>query len=184
MGLLLRIDAVRLPPATRAVATGLLAAAVGACCLEVMPELRTDLFAAGAARLAAMLTGATRAGGDVSTFVSGDQFVAVTTACSGTDFFLMVAALIGWRLGSADRSVVSGIFFALGLAVPVTVAVNALRVVAVMQAHRWLIPLLPEPYGAFAHMAAGAAVFLPALIVLNLLLETYGRLRRSASRHA
>jgi hypothetical protein len=40
---------------------------------------------------------------------------------------------------------------------------------------------MPEAYGAFLHMLTGAAVFLPALITLNLIFEIYGR-SRSTSR--
>ena len=63
---------------------------------------------------------------------------------------------------------------------PLTLFVNALRVVTVTAAHRWLIPLLPSAYDAFLHLLTGVAIFLPALIALNLLLETHGRPRSPA----
>jgi exosortase/archaeosortase family protein len=59
-------------------------------------------------------------------------------------------------------------------AVPVALAINALRIVAVAQLHRWILPRLPETYGPFLHMLTGVAVFLPAFILANLLLENYG----------
>jgi exosortase/archaeosortase family protein len=89
------------------------------------------------------------------------QPLLVTTACSAGDFFLMTAALVA--------------------AVPLTLFINALRLIVVAHAHDWVIPRMPEAYGAFLHMLTGAAVFLPALITLNLIFETYGR-SRSASR--
>jgi hypothetical protein len=56
----------------------------------------------------------------------------------------------------------------------VALLINALRIICLVQAHRWIIPLLPDHYFAFAHMLIGVAVFLPALIALNALLELYG----------
>jgi exosortase/archaeosortase family protein len=102
----------------------------------------------------------------------------VTAGCSGTDFFLMVAGLLGWRLARDHRSIFRTVVGSLLIALPVTVLVNALRVVAVTQAHRWIMPHLPERHSAFAHMATGAAVFLPSLIALNLILEIYAKHRR------
>ena len=57
------------------------------------------------------------------------------------------------------------------MAVPLTLAINALRIIVVTQAHVWVIPLLPPAYEAFLHLLTGVAVFLPALIGLNGLLE-------------
>jgi exosortase/archaeosortase family protein len=164
------------------VIAGVAAAAIGALVLSVTPQLRTELFAAGAAQIAASLLGADVVRGEATWLIElSDRTVAVTGACSGTDFFLMVAALLGWRLTREDRSFVRTVLTGLALALPVTLLVNAMRVVAVAQAHRWVIPLLPERHGAFAHMATGAAVFLPSLIVLNLVLELYAK-RRAAVR--
>jgi exosortase/archaeosortase family protein len=167
----------------RATAAGLIASGAGALILQMMPQLRIDLFAAGAARLAALLMGAGLDRGEAAwTIALGDRTVAVTTACSGTDFFLMVAALIAWRLTRANRSWVIAGMAGLLFALPVTLLVNALRVVAVAQAHRWLIPMLPERHGAFAHMITGAAIFLPSLVTLNLILELHAKRHRSAAR--
>jgi exosortase/archaeosortase family protein len=175
-------DSWRNPSAWRAAAVGLTAAVTGALLVQIIPALRIDLFAAAAAKLAAMLLGA-----DVERTQSawviafGDRSVAVTAACSGTDFFLMVAALAGWRLMGHKNNFARAVLTSLALALPVTVLVNALRVAAVAQAHRWVIPMLPERHAAFAHMFTGVIIFLPSLIVLNLVLETYAKRRRSAS---
>jgi exosortase/archaeosortase family protein len=165
----------------RSAAIGVMAAGVGALLLLAVPQLKIDLFAAGAARVAATLLGAgvERSEG-VSLIRLSDRTIAVTAGCSGADFFLMVAALLGWRLAREDRPFVRTVLTSLALALPVTLLVNALRVIAVVQAHRWVIPLLPERHGAFAHMATGAAVFLPSLIVLNLVLEYYAKRHRAA----
>ena len=169
------------PRLSRAVAAGLVATGGGALLFQIWPQLRTDLFAVAAARLAASLTGAGFERGEAASLVLlGDRTVAVTAACSGTDFFLMVAALIGWRLCRDDRSFLRVVLASISLALPVTLLVNALRIVAVTQAHGWLIPLLPAHYSAYVHMATGAAIFLPSLIVLNFALEMYANRHRPA----
>jgi exosortase/archaeosortase family protein len=166
----------------RAAGVGLVAAGAGAVLLQAVPSLRMDLFAAGAAWLGAIFAGSGLGYyGDGWQMVVTDRSIVVTAACSGTDFFLMVAALIGWRLAGRAKSPAAAALAGLALALPLTILVNALRVVAVSQAHRWLIPLLPERYAAFAHMFTGCAVFLPALIGLNFLLETYAKRNRPAA---
>jgi hypothetical protein len=109
----------------------------------------------------------------------------VTTACSAGDFFLMTAALLGWHGAKAVAGRPAWLpaagAAALVAAVPLTLFINALRLIVVAHAHGWVIPRMPEAYGAFSHMLTGAAVFLPALITMNLIFETYGR-SRSASR--
>lgn len=158
------------------------AAALGALPLSLFPILKADLFATGAARVAAGLlgTGLVEAGG-VPTLRLGELAVAVVPACSGTDFFGMVAALLGWRLAADKRRIAPAVLLGVALALPVTLLVNGLRIAAVAQAHRWLIPLLPERYGAFAHLVMGVAIFLPALTALNLGLEFYARRHCSAA---
>jgi exosortase/archaeosortase family protein len=150
--------------------------------LTLFPALKTDLFAAGAARMAAVLLGTGVEAGAVPTLRFGELAVAVVPACSGTDFFLMTAALLGWRLARRNRGFAPALLLGVALAVPVTLLVNGLRVAAVAQVHRWAIPLLPERYAAFAHLATGVAVFLPALILLNLGLEYHVHRRRPAAR--
>src|SRR5436190_12534559 len=82
-----------------AAAAGGSAAGAGALLLQLLPQLRLELFAAGAARLGAIFTGAGLERGDTGWLIGlSERTVAVTAACSGTDFFLMVAALIAWRL--------------------------------------------------------------------------------------
>jgi exosortase/archaeosortase family protein len=171
-----------LPRGWRSAAVGASAAALGALVLNAVPALRIEVFAAGAARIAAFLTGSELVRGDAAWLIQvGDRTVAVTEACSGTDFYLMVAGLLGWRIFGRGQSFVRGVLVSLVVALPVAMLVNALRVVAVTQAHRWLIPLLPERHGAFAHMLTGVAVFLPSLIALNFALETYAKRHRPAA---
>ena len=166
----------------RAALAGLGTATVGGLLLRLGPSLELDLFAAGAARLASLLTGAAVLRVDDGWLLAlADRPVVVTAACSGVDYFLIVAALLGWQLARAGKSLPAAVVGAVALALPLTILVNALRVVAVTHAHRWVIPLLPETYRSFAHMFTGVAVFLPSLIALNLVLEAYGRSRRPAA---
>jgi len=155
------------------------AVAVGVAALRWLPGLKWNVFMGGAARLAGLFSGvpATRAEEGWLLPFAG-QPVNVTEACSATDFFLMTTALLGWHFARcAPRPTWLPVAAAGALlaAVLVTLAVNALRIVAVAQAHRWVISRLPAAYESFLHMFTGAVVFLTALIVLNLLFEIYGR---------
>lgn len=167
----------------RAALATLLAAATGWLVLVRWPELEIGLFARGAARGAGLLCGS-----PVLRAAEGWQLPAaqtpllVSTACSGTDYFLIVAALLGWRLARSGRSPWLAAPVAVVAAAPLTIAVNALRLAALAQAHRWIIPLLPETYAHYLHLLTGVAVFLPALIGLHLFLEYHERHR--AQLHA
>ena len=163
-----------------------LAAGCGVLILRCVPGLANDVFAHGAARLAGLFLGVPglrTEDGWALPFAA--QPVMVTTACAATDFFLMAAALLGWHfMRNAGRPVwlPAAVAAALLAALPVTLLVNALRIVAVAHAHHWVISRLPASYDAFLHLLTGASVFLPALIALNLILEFHGR-SASASRH-
>lgn len=158
----------------------LAAAGGGALLLKTLPWLETTVFVAGAARLAGRLTGVPTLRTDEGwALLFSGQPVLVTTACSATDFFLMTTALLGWHFAQRLRPALMpwAAAGALVVAVPLTLFINALRLIAVAQAHRWVIPRLPAAYDSFLHMLTGAVVFLTALIALNLLLEFYGRSR-------
>ncbi len=166
------------PIATEVLAAtaALSAVALGTLCLTLFPSLELAVFARGAAELAGLFTGApviSRADGWL--LPNAILPVAVTAKCSATDLFLMVAALVSWQLTRRRvhpaRALLTGLF----AAAPLAIFLNALRVVTLIAAHRWLIPLLPGAYGPFLHMLTGAAIFLPALILLNLLLDSHGR---------
>lgn len=154
---------------------------MGVLTLHLFPEVGLAVFARGAAQLAGLYAGAV-----VTPIADGwhltiaDLPIGVTAACSATDFFLMLAALLAWQL--ARRGLPLGLVVTASLlaAVPLAILVNALRVIAVAQAHRWFIPLLPDSWAAFAHLLTGAAIFLPALILISLALEFHGRSRQPA----
>jgi exosortase/archaeosortase family protein len=88
---------------------------------------------------------------------------------------LMVAALLGWQTARRGRHPLLAAAIGLGAAYPVAIFVNAVRVLSVTQAHRWITPRLPAAYDAFVHQLGGMAIFLPSLIALNLLFQIYAR---------
>lgn len=162
----------------RALATALAAMLAGALVLRLFPALELSLFAAGAARLTGFFTGTPVVRIAEGWLLPHPAFpVAVTTACSATDFFLMVAALVAWQRTRRGAHPASALPVGLVAALPLALFVNSLRIVTVTAAHRWLGPLLPAAYDAFLHLLTGIAVFLPALIAINFLLELHGRSR-------
>lgn len=164
----------------------LCAASGGALLLKTLPWLEAEVFIAGAARLAGLFTGAPAMRTDEGwALLFSGQPVMVTAACSATDFFLMTVALLGWHFAQCLRSALlpCAAAGALVVAVPLTLFINALRLIAVAQAHHWVIPRLPPAYDSFLHMLTGAVVFLTALIALNLFLEFYGRSRTPHARN-
>lgn len=200
------------------------AAGVGLLLIKLLPSLELGLFAAGSARLASLFTGQ-----PVLRVENGwmlphaDLSIVVTAGCSATDFFLMVATLLAWRLmektrtrtaamahssasletppnvGLASirqgltpwllspaglRALGGAILGGLGIALPLSIFLNSLRIVVVAQAHRWFIDHFPPSYGPLLHMAVGVAIFLPSLIALNGLFHLLASRRPAVSASA
>ncbi|MET0261524.1 MAG: archaeosortase/exosortase family protein [Rariglobus sp.] len=150
-------------------------AGMGAMLLRSSAWIENTVFIGGAAQLASLLCGSpTVKTAEGWVLPLAEVPVIVTAACSATDFYVMTAVLLGWHLAKRTGRVFA-VIGAMLAAVPLTLAINALRIVAVAQAHRWAIPHAPEAYEKSLHMLTGVAVFLPALIALNLIFETYGR---------
>ena len=157
--------------AMHAVAAGVLAACCSGLLLMLFPRLEMGLFAGGAARLAALVSGSPILRMESAwALPAAHSPVLVTAACSGTDYFLIVAALLGWRLARGRRSILRAALGGIALGLPFAITVNALRIAALAQVHHWIIPCLPAPYAPFIHLLTGVAVFLPALIALHLIL--------------
>lgn len=158
-------------------------AGAAAAALNRVPGFEIHVLAQAAARLAGVLVGSgVTAVTNGYALPHGGVPVVVTTACSAADFTCLVAALMGWRLGRSGRPAWQGLLIAIGAAVPVTVVVNAVRIAALCRVHQWVIPRLPPDYGAFVHLATGVAVFLPALIALNLALQAHDHRHAVRSR--
>lgn len=154
----------------------------GALALFIFPALKLSLFAGAAARLASLFLGTPVLRVDQGWLLpSHHEPVVVSSACSGTDFWLMVVALLAWHLARRGKSATTIIVAALLAAAPLSIAVNAVRIIAVLQAHRWFIPLWPQNYELFFHQFTGVAVFLPGLILLHALLEHHQSKRIAVS---
>lgn len=162
---------------------GAVAVLTGSTLLAIWPALELELFGRGTARLAAVFSGASVVRVAEGWWLAGlSRDVMVSAACSATSFFLMLAALLAWHLARRGLGGWQAGVAGLAFATPLAIAVNALRVVTVIQAHRWVIPHLPETYAHFLHLLTGVAVFLPTLIFLNLLLESHGRRHAPVTR--
>jgi exosortase/archaeosortase family protein len=169
------------PGRARSVVLGLLAPAVAWAGLQAFPNAEVEWFARGTGLLAALLSGGSLERVDEGWLLGGSfQPVVVSAACSATHYYLTNVALLAWRLAPGRFSAPAVTGLAIAGAFPLVFFVNALRVIVVMHAHHWVIPQLPEAYGPFLHLLAGVAVFLPALVGLNLALEFYGNTRRPA----
>jgi len=144
----------------------------------IFPSIERGFFSRGTAVLAGLFTGAPVIEVDAGWLLGvANSPVVITDACSATDYFMITALLIAWHLSAPGRSVVVGSLSALVLALPLTLGVNAFRIVVVSQLHHWTSSSVPSSYGHFVHLLIGVAVFLPSLIALNLLLEIYGKSR-------
>lgn len=162
----------------RAVLSGSIALGGAMALVRFFPAWELEVFARAAAWLTSIWSGAPigREGAGWAVQLT-DAPVVVTTACSATDFFLIVAGLIGFQIARARSRLATAAALGIAAAFPVTVFVNAIRILTVAYAHPWLISRFPAAYETFLHMLVGAGIFLPALIVLNLLLEIHGRHR-------
>lgn len=165
---------------------GALVAAVCAGMLpSIFPSIERGFFSHGTAVLAGLFTGAPVIEVDTGWLLGvATSPVVITNACSATDYFMITALLIAWHLSARSRSVVIGALSALVLALPLTLVVNAFRIVVVSQLYHWTSSSVPSSYGHFVHLLIGVAVFLPSLIALNLLLEIYGKSRVPAAHEA
>jgi len=143
--------------------------------LTIWPSLGLEFFCRGAGWLAAVMTGCPMVRVENGWMLSAASPVVVTSACSGTTYFVLLAVLFGWHVQQRVRRSFVAVGAAIACAVPTAVAVNGLRVAAVLQTHRWLYPLFPDSFRPFLHMLTGVAVFLPALIAINLACEIHGR---------
>lgn len=159
-----------------------LAGALALAGLRFWPEAELAVFAQGAARVAGLLIGAPVFPAPTGWMLPVyDGPVIVNAACSATDFFLLAAVFLAQVLVRRRNHAITALLGGLLLAVPFTLFVNGLRVVAVMQLHRWLLPHLPPAYGPMLHLLVGTAVFLPGLILLHLVSERHARIRSSHS---
>ncbi|MFH1499025.1 MAG: archaeosortase/exosortase family protein [Verrucomicrobiota bacterium] len=145
---------------------------INAAALRVFPQIETGLFVRAAAWLAGVVTGSPVEAADGGwVFHFHGLPMLVSAACSASDYWLLVTALLGWQLARVSDSPIRAGLAACLLAAPVAIAVNVARLATLAVAHRWLIPLAPDTYANVLHLLLGVSVFLPALIALNALLD-------------
>jgi exosortase/archaeosortase family protein len=150
--------------------------------LSLFPGLKLSLFAGSATQLAGLFFGTPVCRLENGWMLpSNPDPILVTSACSGADFWLIAATLWAWQIGHRHHSVIRSSLLALIWSAPFSILANSLRLVAVMQAHRWFIPLWPQAYASFFHLLTGVAVFLPSLIILHVYLENSRSHRASPS---
>lgn len=170
------------PTWLKGVVTAALAGLLSQAALVWKPSLALAFFGRCAAQFAGLLTGCPVIKIDDGWLLPSATPAVVTAACSGTSYFLLMAVLLGWHLGRRSEHRYLPLAVAVAGATALAIAVNGLRIVAAIQASRWLNPLFPVSYGPILHMAVGVAVFLPALIATNLICEIHGRSRKPAGR--
>lgn len=140
--------------------------------LRVFPQLETAVFARAAAWLTGALTGSPVEAADGGwLFHFHGLPVLVSSVCSATDYWLLVTALLGWQLARVSKHPLQTVPVTWLLAAPIAIAVNVARLATLAVAHRWLIPVIPDAYANLLHLLLGIAVFLPALVLLNALLD-------------
>jgi exosortase K len=150
--------------------------------VNCLPGAELQLFAQGAARIASLFTGApTLETAHGWVLPLPHQPILISSACSGTTFFISTCALLCWHNARRTEHYMISILIAFAAALLVSIGINALRIICLVQAHRWIIPQMPESYANFAHMVIGIAVFLPTLIALNALLEFHGHSPQNTS---
>jgi len=168
--------------AHKAVLTALVTFAIATAAAYLFPSVELQVFARTTAEIAGLLSGApaiTTPDGWLLPFQH--QALLISEACSGAGFFIMLASLLAWHLAKRWGRVLPALVVGLSASFALAMGINALRVLSLSQAHRWLIPLLPETYAHVAHLMVGVAVFLPALIALNTAFEIYGHPSRRHS---
>jgi exosortase/archaeosortase family protein len=143
----------------RAVAAGAAVFALTAALPDAMFDV---VFCRVPAGLAAAYLGGMPDGGSAFALADG-RVVEVTRACGGAGFFAMLCGLLAWRgfLPSRDAFIPVFALAAWGY----TVVMNGVRVVAAVYARAFAEAASPERFWGAAHLAAGVAVFFPALLL-------------------
>ncbi len=154
--------------------------------VNCFPAAEQQVFAQGAARIAGLFTGAPVVESEAGWLLPlSHRTILVSEACSGATFFLITCTLLCWHISRRTACHITSIVIGLSSAFALAIFINALRIICLVQAHRWLIPQMPDNYAGFAHMLIGIAVFLPSLIALNALFEFYGNSKdHTATRSA
>lgn len=162
-------------PAQRTWLAALTVAVVALGVRGVCPEIELDFFARFSAQLAAWFSGTSLTRESLGwAFLHKGLPVLVTRDCSASDFALLAAMIVAWNPPTRPSSFLAAVAWGLLGGVLIALLVNALRVLAIMELYRWVIPQVPGSYEKILHLLVGTAVFLPALLLLHSALHVYG----------
>ena len=164
----------------RQMATAAVAGSIPWIALHIWQDLDMEVLARASAQIAALFMGCPIAHDPLGwTLMTTPVSSTVSAACSGADFVGLSAMVFAWHLAWRGWHFIIVVGTAVSLTGPFSILVNAVRIVAVIQMHRWVIPLFPPSCSAFLHLVTGVAVFLPALIFLHATLPGFDHSRRS-----
>ena len=147
--------------------------------IALLPSSLFDLvFCRIPAWLASLYLGATCEGTTLA--LRSGRLLAVTPACGGSDFFILVCSMIVWYATAPSlQSQVSSFkfqirrsFVLLCVALVFVNGVNSMRVVLSVWTRLASEALLPERFDAAVHMVCGVMIFLPALLCVWWLCKT------------
>ncbi len=110
-------------------------------------------------------------GGEVALAITGLD-VHVTAACSGYDFFSILATYLIFRLPNLSLARIPALLAGSWL---LAVTVNALRIATCIRVRQLSTPVLPDHYQNILHQATGTLVFLSALVALAVILQLASR---------
>lgn len=97
------------------------------------------------------------------------QFI-LGESCSGTTFFSLLTAYIAFRIQTSGAS-----YLWLLAVLPITIIVNAMRVVSSIAVHNMVSHYNFSGIASFAHVASGVAVFLCCFLIVAYFVERTGK---------
>lgn len=87
----------------------------------------------------------------------------VKRACGGSDFFIIVTAMVTWYYLKRERPLTGLLMFVAPLWLLVNL-VNSMRIVTLVWVHAISVEFVPERFLGSLHLASGVLIFFPALL--------------------
>jgi exosortase/archaeosortase family protein len=97
--------------------------------------------------------------------LSDSEVFEVKRACGGSDFFVIVAAMVTWYYLKQDRAL-TGLLMLMAPLWLVVNLVNSMRIVMLVWVHALSAEFVPERFVGSVHMTSGVLIFFPALLGL------------------
>lgn len=95
--------------------------------------------------------------------LSDSDLFEVKRACGGSDFFVMVTAMVTWYYLKRDRPLIGLLMVMAPLWLLVNL-VNSMRIVTLVWVHALSAEVVPERFLGSLHLASGVLIFFPALL--------------------